>query len=359
MEIAENAVKISGANDIPKNIRIKHEGSETDLNHLAFKTLMKETASRNYESRLLNEMRNLIQKCQTPEELYSIVTQYAAIIFPGDSGILYTHSSVRNFLETVSTWGTPLQDKRVFEPDECCAFQYGHAHEADEFHDGLLCRHMENPVQLPYLCVPLKRNQKVFGILHVQSTSKNVLSESKRLHALDMAEEIALMLSVFKMQDILRGQIFRDSQTGLLTRKYMEESLELELTRARRYGIPTGVILLQIHNFQHLSDAFGYEACKIIMREVGLFLQKHIRCGDISCRYDDTVFALILSGASPEVTQTRAQDLCRNVKQLRISHHDSVYGGIMLSAGTAVFPDHGHTVKDILHSATTNLYQKQ
>jgi GGDEF domain-containing protein len=284
MKIAERPVIISGANDNRKDRCLKRDESETQKNHTAFKILMKETASRNYESRLLNEMRNLIQKCQTSEELYSIVTQYAAIIFPGDSGILYIHNSAQNFLETVSTWGNPLQDKRVLEPDECCAFQYGHAQEADELHDGLLCRHMEDPMPVPYLCVPLKRNQKVFGILHVQSTSKNVLSESKRLHALDMAEEIALMLSVFKMQDMLHSQIFRDSQTGLLTRKYMEESLELELTRARRYGIPAGVILLQIHNFQHLSDAFGYEACKIIMREVGLFLQKHIRCGDISCR---------------------------------------------------------------------------
>src|ERR1700722_5601145 len=74
-------------------------------------------------------------------------------------------------------------------------------------------------------------------------------SEADQRLARTFAEHAALALANLKLRDILRSQSVRDVLTGLYNRRYMEESLELELRRAIRGKGSLGGMVLVVADF--------------------------------------------------------------------------------------------------------------
>ena len=84
------------------------------------------------------------------------------------------------------------------------------------------------------------------GVLHLQggddgfdaSGTRESVAASERL-AVNVAEHIAQVLANVKLRETLRTQSIRDPLTGLFNRRYMEESLDRELSQGRPKGPPS------------------------------------------------------------------------------------------------------------------------
>ncbi|MCI0529788.1 MAG: diguanylate cyclase [Nitrospira sp.] len=183
------------------------------------------------------------------------------------------------------------------------------------------------------------------------------LEESKQRLAVTVAEHIGLALANLKLRETLRIQSIRDPLTSLFNRRYMEETLEKELRRVHRHQQTLGIIMLDIDHFKRFNDAFGHDAGDHLLRNLGTFLQAHIRGEDIACRYGGEEFTLILPGASLDVTRQRAEQIRQGVKHLSIMYSGQSLGPITLSLGVAVFPEHGSTIESIVRTADLALYQ--
>jgi predicted signal transduction protein with EAL and GGDEF domain len=46
--------------------------------------------------------------------------------------------------------------------------------------------------------------------------------------------------------------------TGVFNRRYLEGSLEREVRRPARNGMPIGIIMLDVDDFQRFNDTFGH-----------------------------------------------------------------------------------------------------
>jgi diguanylate cyclase (GGDEF)-like protein len=64
----------------------------------------------------------------------------------------------------------------------------------------------------------------------------------------------------------------------------------------------------------------------------------------------------VLPGASVDKTRGRAESLRESVKRLNPRHKKQSLGAFTISAGVAVFPDHGTSVDTVLKAADTALY---
>jgi diguanylate cyclase (GGDEF)-like protein len=180
---------------------------------------------------------------------------------------------------------------------------------------------------------------------------------ARRQLAFTVADQVGLALSNLRLQESLRDQAIRDPLTGLFNRRYMEESLDRELLRARRRHMPLGVIMIDIDHFKHFNDTFGHAAGDVLLREIGVLLQRHMRGEDIACRYGGEEFTLILLEASAEDTQQRAMLLRQEAGRLRVEYGHQPLGAITISVGVAVFPDHGGAADALLKAADTALYR--
>jgi diguanylate cyclase (GGDEF)-like protein len=170
-------------------------------------------------------------------------------------------------------------------------------------------------------------------------------------------EQIALALSNLKLRDSLRQQSIRDPLTGLFNRRYLEESLLLEIQRAKRSNSPFSILMIDLDHFKRFNDTHGHEAGDIVLQNLGRFLQRHIRGGDIACRYGGEEFTLVLPGTSLELAQQRAEELNAGVRALHVDFNGSSLGPLSISAGVATFPNHGESVELVLQSADMALYQ--
>jgi diguanylate cyclase (GGDEF)-like protein len=177
------------------------------------------------------------------------------------------------------------------------------------------------------------------------------ISEFNARLAVSVAEQAARSFANLKLREKLRYQSVRDPLTGLFNRRYLDESLERELPNAIRKNRSLGVIMLDVDRFKKFNDMFGHDAGDAVLRELGDFLAKFTRRGDLACRYGGEEFTLILPESSLEDTRRRAEELRISFQQLSIKHRDIVLGKVTLSLGVAALPDHGTTAADLLAAA--------
>src|SRR5471030_3118054 len=81
--------------------------------------------------------------------------------------------------------------------------------------------------------------------------------------------------------DALAGQLTQlstiDALTGVANRREGEKMLDNEIRRARRYGLPLGLITFDIDNFRSVNDLYGYPIGDRALRTVAETVQGKLR----------------------------------------------------------------------------------
>ncbi|MHB9072995.1 MAG: PAS domain S-box protein [Desulfobaccales bacterium] len=352
--------RLAGAVAVFRDITERKQWEEeiqTANTHL--QRLVSETRERNRHMTLLHEMSDVLQACQTSKEAYNSTAHFVSKFFPGYGGGLYMLNNSKNLFEKVANWGESLSLEPVFVPDECWALRLGREHLVDDPTSGLLCRHASNPLPAPYLCMPLMAQGEAIGILHLQRIvpGDGNLMEATGSLAATVAEGVALALANLKLRETLRSQAIRDDLTALFNRRYMEETLERELHRVTRLGLPLSLAMLDLDHFKQYNDTFGHHAGDELLKSLGRLFRSQIREDDIACRYGGEEFLIIMPGASLEVTLERTEHLRQCVKRLHELRPSQFLHPITISIGLALFPDNGSSGSALIQAADAALYR--
>lgn len=322
---------------------------------------------RTVEIMQLNELGSMLQTCLNAEEVYETITRYAEKLFPDENGAVLQFRASRNLLEAVSLWDNSSSVNKAFLPEECLALRLGRVHRIDDAGSGPLCPHINHPESLRYsICIPMMAQGETIGVFHLEGPhadagraegARKQWTTEKQQFAVAVAEHVSLALSNMKLRETLHNLSIRDPLTGLFNRRYMEESLERELLKAKRYSRPLGVIMIDIDHFKRFNDMYGHEAGDQVLRELGVFLQNHIRLTDIPCRFGGEEFTLILPEADIVFTQQRAEQIRLGAAAIRVSIQGQTLAEITISQGVAVFPGNGQTGEELLRAADEALYR--
>ncbi len=156
----------------------------------------------------------------------------------------------------------------------------------------------------------------------------------------------------------LISQAIRDPLTGLFNRRYLEESLEREISKAQRHGNALSIIMLDTDHFKRFNDTYGHLAGDVVLRNLGEQLVKYSRKEDIACRYGGEEFVLVLPETSFDVAIQRAEDLRAVIEKDRnMTYKEQVLPIVTISLGIAVFPDNGRKVNELMSAADKALYK--
>ena len=351
------AIGVQGiARDITKS---KNTEAELQSANQKLEAWVTELQQRTHEMTLLNDMGDILRACLTTEEAYNVIVRVAQQIFPVQVGALYVIAPSRNLVESVAVWGDTSLAERTFTPHECWALRRGRTHWVENFNAGLICRHIHQPSSSGYLCIPMMAQSEALGILHLMQPENVQLTETKQRMAVTMSEHIAMALSNLRLHETLRSQSIRDPLTGLFNRRFMEESLELEIRRAARNQRPLGMIMMDLDHFKYFNDNFGHEAGDLLLKELGALLKNNIRGEDIACRYGGEEFTLILPEGTGSVTRQRAEFFKEAIQRLDVHYKNQPLGRLTASMGVAVFPDHGRTAQALIEAADKALYRSK
>jgi diguanylate cyclase (GGDEF)-like protein/PAS domain S-box-containing protein len=352
----------SDISDAIKAAREKEEQGNT------LRLSVAELQSRTNEMTLLIELSDMLQCCASLEEAYSVVTQLGEKLFSAESaGLLSVFKSSRNVLESACSWGTHNIPLAPFPPDSCWALRRGKPHWSTSSPGGFVCNHLKDSLGAGIaLCVPMVAQGDTIGVLQLQiagvpesKSSREEFQTVLQRIASSAAGQIALSIASLKLREALKDQSIRDSLTGLYNRRFMQESLERELLRARRSNRPFIVMFIDIDHFKRFNDSFGHDAGDLVLQAFSKLLTSHFRGGDVICRYGGEEFALILPDSSLKDAERRANELRAEAKKLSISHRETKLGPITFSIGLAAFPEHGSTAEELFRVADECLYESK
>lgn len=320
---------------------------------------VKELEARNQEIILLGEMSNILQACLTTEEAYNTVAQLIEPLFPNMSGAIFVISNSKQLVSAVASWGDVCATtEMLFTPHECWGLRRGRSHLMESSLSAINCKHSHHDFpNVESLCIPMMAQGEALGVLYLSATEKGVLTQAKQQLAITVAEQVALAFANLKLHEALQQQSIRDALTGLFNRRYLEESLEREISRAERKQQRVGIIMLDVDHFKRFNDTFGHDAGDTLLRELGIFIKKNIRGSDIACRFGGEELVIILPEASLEVTVQRAEQIREGIKHLNLHNRNQQLGTITLSLGVAIFPEHGITGEMVIQAADSALYQ--
>ena len=139
--------------------------------------------------------------------------------------------------------------------------------------------------------------------------------------------ELALRL------DLLVHDASHDALTGLLNRRSYELLLDQAVSRARRYGWPFALVLLDLDDFKVVNDRYGHAAGDAALRAVGVELRAALRGGDVAARLGGDEFALLVVGV--ENVASLSPLLGRLRRALERAVPETTVG---FSVGVACFP---------------------
>jgi diguanylate cyclase (GGDEF)-like protein/PAS domain S-box-containing protein len=332
----------------------------------ALRRSVTELQARTNQATLLNEMGDFLQSCEASSEAAKIATDYGSRLFPcSNFGALFIFKSSRNALEIEGQWGTSEDGESSFAPGSCWALRRGHPHWSEFPAASVVCNHIARMDSHICLCVPMMARGETLGILHVRydpslvdksETATDTWRQSQTLLAVSAATQVALAVTSLRLRESLRDQSIRDPLTGLFNRRFMQESLDRELQRARRKERALAVIFIDVDHFKRFNDIFGHDAGDAVLRSFADLLRSFFRGDDVLCRYGGEEFALILPESDEQDAALRMNEFRQNVKGLTVLHESRPLDPITVSVGIAAFPKHGSSIESLLRTADQALY---
>jgi len=87
-----------------------------------------------------------------------------------------------------------------------------------------------------------------------------------------------------------------DAHTGLYNHRYMEQVIEAEFHRAKRYAHPLSVIMIDIDYFKSINDVYGHQFGDLVLKQFARQLRLIMRKYDIIIRSGGEEFIVISPG---------------------------------------------------------------
>ena len=158
------------------------------------------------------------------------------------------------------------------------------------------------------------------------------------------------LLKIKEYKDKIERVSTTDDLTGLHNRKYLQERLEEEISRSRRYGTKLSCILFDLDFFKVVNDMYGYEWGDILLRNIANKLDAMIRKEDILTRYGDEEFLLVLPNTSEENAFLFGERFRREVEKMEfIPAGEEEAHRVTISGGISTYP----CMKDVDEDANT------
>jgi diguanylate cyclase (GGDEF)-like protein len=143
-----------------------------------------------------------------------------------------------------------------------------------------------------------------------------------------------------------------DALTGLYNRRRLDEALELELERVRRYGRSLSTIMIDLDNLKHINDEYGHPAGDEVLKQVASVIQSQVRRIDIPVRYGGDEFLILLPEASLKDATILAERIAARCQDLSIGDDF-----VSFSLGVVEWGPGISSTEDLLFEADQALYE--
>ena len=162
---------------------------------------------------------------------------------------------------------------------------------------------------------------------------------------------------------VLRTQSLRrlsrsDRLTGLPNRSYFDERVMAEMSRARRYGHPISLAMIDVDHFKRFNDTLGHAAGDVALKTVANTIKKMVRESDLVVRYGGEEFVAVFPGMNAGAAMERVEAIRGAIAEVPLQlSSQSPAAQLTISAGVAAYGVDGVEVEDLLDISDSRLFQ--
>ncbi len=149
-----------------------------------------------------------------------------------------------------------------------------------------------------------------------------------------------------------------DPLTGVFNRHALAEILENEISRARRYEHPIGILMIDVNRFKEVNDNYGHEAGDRVLCQVAEALRESVRDSDVVVRYggDEFLVLLVETDGETDIVKERIRKEMSQRGQVSFLAEFPV----TLSIGTAHWdPGTEESIERVLNRADRAMYEEK
>jgi diguanylate cyclase (GGDEF)-like protein len=203
------------------------------------------------------------------------------------------------------------------------------------------------------MCVPLVSFGQTQGVLMLESDTPGSFQRSDTSSLEAVADICATAIQNAHYVERVKQLAYLDGLTGIFNRRFFELRIVEEIDRARRFHTGMAVLMVDIDQFKRLNDEFGHLLGDEVLRQVSSLFHQQLRKTDTVCRYGGEEFAILLSQTNPKHATNVAEKLRWLVENWQFP---GVPRLVTISAGVAIYPEHGTTRDELVKAADAGLY---
>jgi len=208
------------------------------------------------------------------------------------------------------------------------------------------------------VCVPVQIQNQLLGVMQLINGGDDEPFTDSDLSLLSaIADYIAIGISNARNFSRVRELVITDDLTGLYNARYLDDLLDIEISRAERFNSNLALVFIDLDYFKLVNDKHGHLIGSRMLAEIGQLFKRRIRSVDFGARYGGDEFVLIL----PQTDKEGAYDLVCHLRDMVRSYALTTEAGdkvnVTASFGIATYPEDATTKIDLIRLADNMMYK--
>jgi len=208
------------------------------------------------------------------------------------------------------------------------------------------------------LCLPLMSRGHAMGVIEATFGRQQSagLKEIRINFAQRAADLIATSLHNATLYADVEHLCLIDDLTRLYNIRFLRQSLEAEIRRAKRYHSSVALIFLDLDGFKRVNDAHGHLIGSATLVETARIIYSMVRDTDFVARYGGDEFVIILPETSAQKAAQIAERIRQGIQEYGFSATNAEQFRLTASFGVAAYPEHGMTSQELIQRADAAMY---
>lgn len=213
-------------------------------------------------------------------------------------------------------------------------------------------------VEVPsHIIAPMVARGESIGVLTIGSYTPGRFDQDDVGLYTHYADLTAVAIQNLRNYERARELSIKDALTGAFNRHHLQEILDAEVARTRRFGLPTSLLLIDIDHFKEYNDRYGHQVGDRLLRATAGCLKRNLRITDQIFRFGGDEFAVLLPVTGSFGARDVASKLYDSVRDDPSVCLPRPARRPTLSIGAGTVPQDGTTSDDLIAAADTALYR--
>lgn len=206
--------------------------------------------------------------------------------------------------------------------------------------------------------LPLVRQNQLIGSLNLGSRNPNRFQSNIGTQFLQhLAAVVSACIENARLHEEVKLVGLRDPLTGVNNRRFFDQRIAEEFSRATRNATPLSCLFVDLDHFKRINDTHGHQSGDQVLKHVAQLLDESLRQGDVLARYGGEEFVVLLADA----TRSAAADIAERMRNtIAATQFTSISGKslqVTLSVGVSTLePGSKMTIKRLLQAADQAVY---